>query len=183
MTITWIVYAAAGVGSIAGGWLSGYLIKRGALPASSRLWVMSGCAVLVAISPLISRVAGTNTAIALTIVAVIAALAWLINISSLIVDVVPKHSLGTVFSVVAAGSTVGGILMNTLVAFMVAGPSTKPAGFLDQALQTVFGPVLSLVQGQGYGLWFLIMAFLQPLALLVLWGGGVHRTRSTVASA
>ena len=73
--------------------------------------------------------------------------------------------------------------MNTLVAFMVAGPSTKPAGFLDQALQTVFGPVLSLVQGQGYGLWFLIMAFLQPLALLVLWGGGVHRTRSTVASA
>ena len=183
LTITWIVYAAAGVGSIAGGWLSGYLIKRGALPASSRLWVMSGCAVLVAISPLISRVAGTTTAIALTIVAVVAALAWLINISSLIVDVVPKHSLGTVFSVVAAGSTVGGILMNTLVAFMVAGPSTKPAGFLDQALQTVFGPVLSLVQGQGYGLWFLIMAFLQPLALLVLWGGGVHRTRSAAAPA
>lgn len=180
LTITWIVYAAAGVGSIAGGWLSGYLIKRGRLPAVSRLWVMSGCAVLVCVSPLISRVSGTTTAIALTVVAVVAALAWLINISSLVVDVVPQHSLGTVFSVVAAGSTVGGIIMNTLVAFMVAGPSSKPAGFLDQALQTVFGPLLHAVEGKGYGLWFLIMAVLQPLALLVLWFGGVHRTRSEV---
>lgn len=73
------------------------------------------------------------------------------NISSLVVDVVPKHSLGTVFSVVATGSTIGGIVMNMIAAAMVSGPSTKPAGFLDQGIKTVFGPLLEMVQGHGYG--------------------------------
>jgi ACS family hexuronate transporter-like MFS transporter len=114
---------------------------------------------------------------ALTVIVVLASLAWLINISSLVVDVVPRHSVGTVFSVVAAGSTVGGIIMNTIVAALVSGPSTKPAGFLDQAVKTVFGPVLDAVAGQGYGPWFLAMAFLHPVALVMLWLGGVHRTR------
>jgi ACS family hexuronate transporter-like MFS transporter len=107
-------------------------------------------------------------------------LAWLINISSIIVDVVPRHSLGTVFSVVAAGSTLGGILMNTVVAAMLASPgaSAKPAGFLDHAVKTVLGPVNEAVQGQGYSLWFWIMAFLHPLALVILWAGKVHRPPS-----
>ena len=71
----------------------------------------------------------------LTAVTVFASLAWLINISAIVVDLVPKHSLGTVFSVVAAGSTIGGIVMNMIVAAMVSGPSTKPAGFLDQGFK------------------------------------------------
>jgi hypothetical protein len=31
------------------------------------------------------------------------------------------------------------------------------------------------VQGQGYGLWFLIMAFLHPIAWLLLKFGGIYR--------
>lgn len=64
-----------------------------------------------------------------------------------------------------------------IVATMVSGPSTKPAGFLDQAIQTVFGPLLDLVQGRGYAQRFMIMAFLQPWAWLILKFGGVHRLR------
>ena len=109
--------------------------------------------------------------------AVIASLAWLINISSLVVDLVPKHSLGTVFSVVATGSTLGGIVMNMVVASMVSGPSAKPAGFLDQAVRTTFGGLLDQVQGLGYGQWFLVMAFLHPVAWLILWLGRVHQAR------
>ena len=178
LKITWIVYAAAGAGSLLGGWLSGRLIKRGATPVGSRLWVMLGCACLLPLSPLIASVSGLNSAMALTVVVVLAALAWLINLGAIIVDVVPKHSLGTVFSVVAAGSTMGGILMNLIVATMLSGPSTKPAGFLDQAVKSVCGPVLALVQGHGYAQWFLIMAFLHPVAWLVLKFGGVHRLAS-----
>jgi ACS family hexuronate transporter-like MFS transporter len=169
LKITWIVYAAAGVGSLLGGWLSGQLIKRGTAPAASRLWVMLGCAAIMPLSPLIAKAAGLNLAIALTVCTVIAALAWLINLSSIVVDIVPKHSLGTVFSVVATGSTVGGIIMNMIVATMVSGPSTKPAGFLDQAIKSIAGGLLELVQGQGYAQWFLIMAVLHPLAWLLLW--------------
>ncbi len=175
LKITWLVYGAAGVGSLLGGWWSGRLVKRGGAPAASRLRVMLGCACLMPLSPLIASAAGVNGAMALAAVTVIAALAWLINISSLVVDVVPRHSLGTVFSVVAAGSTIGGILMNMIVAAMVSGPSAKPAGFLDQGVKAVIGPALDLVQGHGYAQWFLIMALLHPLAWLLLKVGGVHR--------
>lgn len=178
LKITWVVYAAAGVGSLVGGWLSGRLVQRGVAPASSRLWIMLGCACLMPLSPLVATVAGTNAALALTVIVVLAALAWLINISSIIVDVIPKHSLGTVFSVVAAGSTIGGIIMNKVVATMVSGPSTAPAGFLDAALNTAFGGVLESVAGKGYGAWFLIMAFLHPLAWLLLKFGGVEKSQS-----
>lgn len=175
LKVTWVVYAAAGVGSLLGGWLSGRIVNRGVAPAASRLWVMLGCACLMPLSPFIAQATGMNVAMTLTVCTVCASLAWLINISSLIVDVVPRHSLGTVFSVVATGSTIGGIIMNMLVATMVSGPSTKPAGFLDQAIKTIFSPVIELVQGHGYAQWFLIMAFLHPIAWLILKFGGVQK--------
>jgi ACS family hexuronate transporter-like MFS transporter len=175
LTITWIVYAAAGVGSLAGGWLSGLLIKRGANPVNARLWVMLGCACITPFSPLIATVSGLPLTMVITGVVVFASLSWLINISALIVDVAPKHSLGTIFSVVAAGSTLGGIIMNMIVATMVSGPSTKAAGFLDAGFQKLIGPLLDTVAGQGYGPWFIAMACLHPLALIFLWIGGIAR--------
>lgn len=181
LKITWVVYAAAGVGSILGGWLSGRLVKRGGQPAKARMMVMLGSALIMPISPFIASATGLDMTMTLAACAVIASLAWLINISSLVVDLVPKHSLGTVFSVVATGSTIGGIVMNMIVATMVTGPSTKPAGFLDKAVQTVFGGLLEQVQGHGYGQWFLIMAFLHPAAWLLLWLGRVHRPATSAA--
>ena len=178
LNITWIVYAAAGVGSLLGGWLSGVLIKRGSTPAAGRLWVMLGCACIMPLSPFIASATGLDVTLALTVCTVIAALAWLINLSSIVVDIVPKHSLGTVFSVVATGSTIGGIIMNLMVATMVSGPSTKPAGFLDQAIKSVAGGLLELVQGHGYALWFMIMAVLHPIAWVMLYACGVHRKGS-----
>lgn len=182
LTITWIVYAAAGVGSLFGGWLSGALIKRGAQPVKARLWVMLGCACLMPISPFIASASGLPMTMVLTGITVFASLSWLINISALIVDVAPKHSLGTIFSVIAAGSTLGGIIMNMIVAAMVSGPSTKPAGFLDAAFKQVMGPLLDAVSGQGYGPWFLAMAFLHPIALIFIWMGGIARPAKHSAS-
>ncbi|MGN6554576.1 MAG: MFS transporter [Verrucomicrobiota bacterium] len=182
LKITWIIYAAAGVGSLVGGWLSGRFVKRGVAPVASRMWVMLGCACLMPLSPFIAKVSGMNLAMTFTVFTVLASLAWLINISSLVVDVVPKHSLGTVFSVVATGSTIGGIIMNMLVATMVSGPSNNPGGFLDQGIKTLVGPLLNLVQGHGYGQWFLIMAFLHPLAWLLLKLGGVNRIQIGTAA-
>ena len=175
LKITWVIYAAAGVGSLLGGIISGQIVKKGVMPVASRMWVMLFCALLMPLSPFIASATGLNASLTLTVFTVIAALAWLINISSLIVDIVPKHSLGTVFSVVAAGSTLGGIVMNMIVASMVTGPSNKPAGFLDSAFHVILDPVLNAVQGQGYAMWFLIMAFLHPIAWLLLKFGGIYR--------
>lgn len=133
------------------------------------------CACIMPLSPFISQVTGLNLSLTITVCAVIASLAWLINISSLVLDIVPKHSLGTVFSIVAAGSTIGGIMMNTIVAAMVSGPSTKAAGFLDKGLHILLNPILNAVQGQGYALWFMIMAFLHPIGWLILKLGGIQK--------
>ncbi len=43
--------------------------------------------------------------------------------------------------------------MNMIVATMISGPFTKPAGFLDHALKTVLGPLLDRLRGQGYAQW------------------------------
>ena len=175
LKITWVVYAAAGVGSLLGGWLSGRLINRGVAPASSRLWLMLGSAALIPLSPLIATVSGNSAALVLTIVVVLAALAWLINLSAIVVDLVPKHSLGTVFSVVAAGSTVGGMIMNLMVTTIVAGRMAHPTGFINQTLDFIFGGLLSAIQGKGYAEWFLIMGFLHPVAWLLLKAGKIDK--------
>jgi ACS family hexuronate transporter-like MFS transporter len=175
LKITWLIYAAAGIGSLLGGVLSGVIIKRGATPANSRLWVMLGCACIMPLSPFIANVTGLSFSMVLTFCTVLASLAWLTNITSLVVDVVPKHSLGTVFSVVAAGSTIGGIIMNMIVAAMVTQGSKATGGFLDQGMHALIDPLLNLVRGNGYAQWFLIMAFLHPLAWVILKFGGVNK--------
>lgn len=167
--ITWVVFLAADIGSIGGGLLSAWLIKRGAKPPASRLWAMALCACVMPLSPLVASVGTVNLSLALAMVMVLAHLAWLANISALLVDIIPQRLVATAFGVVAAGSAIGGIVMNTLVATMVSGPSTKPGGFLDQAINTVLGGVLELVQGKGYGPWFVIAAFLHPIALAIVW--------------
>lgn len=122
-----------------------------------------------------------GAALALTVVVVFAAMAWLINISAMVVDLIPAHSLGAVFGFVAAGSTVGGILMNTVVATMVSGPSAGAAGFVDRAVNTLCGGLLQALQGAGYGRWFVAMAFLHPLAWMILRLAGVDRASAPPA--
>jgi ACS family hexuronate transporter-like MFS transporter len=80
--------------------------------------------------------------LALAALIVFAHLAWLVNISALVTDVVPRASLGAVFGVVAAGSSLGGMMMNKFVA--------------------------SLAEQHAYGLWFLAAATLHPVAWLLL---------------
>lgn len=175
LTITWTIYAAAGVGSLAGGWLSGLLVKRGRSPAEARLAVMTGCACLMPVSALVASVSSLHVSLACACLAVVAALAFLINISSLVVDLVPRHSLGTVFSVVAAGSTLGGVLMNTAVASLISGAPGGQGGFLDQSIRVVLGPLLDAIAGRGYAPWFWAMVLLHPLALVLLRLGRVAR--------
>lgn len=175
LTVTWVIYTAAGIGSLAGGWYSGHLVKRGKSPLASRLRVMLACAALMPLSALVPACGGLSATMVLTACVVFASLAWLINISAIVVDIVPRHSLGTVFSVVAAGSTLGGIAMNMLVAAMVSGPPPDEGGFLDQGFHALFGPLFAAVEGKGYGPWFIAMAFLHPLALLLLKAGGIQR--------
>ncbi len=175
LSLAWVLFAAAGAGSLAGGWLSGLLVKRGFPPVAARLRVMLGCACVMPLAAFVTRVPDLALAMVLASCTAAAALAWLINLGALVVDLVPGHSVGTAFSVVATGSTLGGMGMNLLVAAMVSGPPGAEAGFLDRACHGLLGPLAALVEGRGYGTWFLIMAFLHPFALLLIRWGGLSR--------
>ena len=129
LAISWVVFLAADIGALAGGYLSGVLIKRGGGAASSRLKIMLICACLTPLSPLVSLLPGLNSALGVAMVVVLAHMAWLINLSALVVDLVPQKNLGTVFGIVAAGSTAGGIMMNNLVAYSVGEHGYAPAFF------------------------------------------------------
>lgn len=127
VSITWVVFLAADIGSVAGGWLSGLLIRRGRAPVASRLRIMLLCACLTPFSPLVSFLPGLGPALGVAMLVVLAHMAWLINLSALVVDLAPRQNVGTVFGVVAAGSTAGGILMNSLVAASVGDHGYRPA--------------------------------------------------------
>ena len=143
LSITWVIFLAADIGALSGGWFSGLLIKRRMPAANSRLWIMLACAAVVPLAALIPQIDPLWLVLTLGMCAVLAHMAWLINLSALVVDLVPKGSLGTVFGIVAAGSSLGGILMNKAVGAIVTQHSYGPA--------------------------FYLMAVLHPFALLLLW--------------
>lgn len=143
LAVTWVVYLAADIGVLGGGFLSGLLIKRRVAPSQSRLWVMLGCALLVPLAAAIPHVEALWLVLAVGMVAVLAHMAWLINLSALVVDIVPKPSLGFTFGVVATGSSLGGLMMNRAVGALVTDYSYAPA--------------------------FHFMLLLHPLAWLLLW--------------
>ena len=131
LSVTWVVYLAADIGVLSGGWLSGLLIKRGTSPVRSRLWIMLACAVLVPLGAAIPHVGALWLVLAFGMVAVLAHLAWLINLSALVVDLVPRGSLAFAFGVIAAGSSLGGLMMNKAVGSLVTQASYDPAfGFM-----------------------------------------------------
>lgn len=141
--IAWLVYLAADIGCIVGGYLSGALIQRGSTPARSRLMVMAMAAVLLPLSPLINSVSSPLMAVGIASIAAFAHLAWQISLSTLIVDLYPKPIVGTVFGLVAAGSGFGGMLSTNLVGLAVTHYSYAPV--------------------------FLVMGCLHPLAFLMLY--------------
>ena len=124
--IAWIVYLAADLGCILGGYLSGYLIRRGYTPARSRLMVMGVAAFLLPVSPLINSAASPLLAVCIAGVVAFAHLSWQISLSTLIVDLYPKPLVGTVFGLVAAGSGFGGIISTNLVGRAVTYYSYAP---------------------------------------------------------
>lgn len=141
--LAWIVYLAADLGSIGGGWFSGQLVRRGMAAPRARLVTMGMAACLSPIGALIAFQPGIEATLALGAVVAFAHLVLQINISTLIIDIYPKAMVATVFGVIAAGSGLGGILSTQIVGqFASAG---------------------------GYGSIFLMMATLHPLSCAVAW--------------
>ena len=155
--LAWVVYLASDIGSIGGGWLSGWLIRRGGEPVRSRLIAMTLAAALAPVGMLIAADVGIGLTLALAAVVAFAHLVFQVNMGTLIVDHYPQRTVSTVFGIIAAGSSLGGIFSTQLVG--------------------------ALASSGSYGRIFLMMGVLHPLACAVVWATPAIRRRTVSVMA
>jgi MFS transporter, ACS family, hexuronate transporter len=141
--VGWIVYLAAGIGTLLGGAVSGRLIRRGMTAGFAYRRIMLISAILIPLSPLVGSVPTAAFAIGIASVIALAHMAWLVNLTSTIVELFPANQVGKAAGLVAAGSGLGGMVSSEIIGY--------------------------LVTHQGYLPVFYIMAVLHPVALVILW--------------
>jgi MFS transporter, ACS family, hexuronate transporter len=139
----WVVYLAADVGAIAGGWASGWLMRRGLGTLTARRAVMTAAACLLPLSPLVALVSSASLSSALAATIAFAHLSWMITLTAIAVDLFPKQKLGTAFGFISAGSGIGGLISAEVIPH--------------------------ILHASGYLPLFIVMGFLHPLALFLIW--------------
>jgi ACS family hexuronate transporter-like MFS transporter len=146
----WIPYAASGVGSFLGGWLSSALLKRGRSLDFSRKFVLGLSALFMPVVMLIPRVP-VAWALALFSVAFFCQQSWSGLIMTLPADIFPLSAVGSVSGMIGFGGAIGGAIFGVV------------AGFL-------------LGHGFGYGTLFFVVGTFHIIGFLaiVLLGGKVH---------
>jgi ACS family hexuronate transporter-like MFS transporter len=105
-----VIYLVADVGSIAGGWLSSWLLKRGWTPNAARktaLLVCAFCVIPVAAAPVVSD---KWTAVALIALAASAHQGFSANLFTLSSDMFPRRAVGSVVGIGGMFGAIGGTI-------------------------------------------------------------------------
>jgi ACS family hexuronate transporter-like MFS transporter len=110
-TIGWIPYAASGVGSLCGGWLSSRLLSSGRSVNAARkiaLGLSAACMPWVMLAPTTASVAAV---VAIFSLAFFGQQSWSTLVMTLPTDLVPRSALGRLAGLVGLGGAFGGIVM------------------------------------------------------------------------
>jgi MFS transporter, ACS family, hexuronate transporter len=99
-----VIYLMADVGSIAGGWLSSYLIQRGWTINAARKTTLLICGLCIVPSAFVSFIPGMWPAVFVIGVALAAHQGWSSNLFTLVSDTFPKRAVA---SVAGLGGTMG----------------------------------------------------------------------------
>ncbi|UIJ46416.1 MFS transporter [Sphingomonas cannabina] len=142
------VYLLADVGSIGGGWLSSWLIKRGYSVNAGRKLALLACALAVLPVFFASVVSSLLAAVAILGVAAAAHQGWSSNLYTMVSDTFPRGSVASVMGIGGAAGAVGGMIM---------------ARYVGQVLETVgsYLPVF-LWAGTAYLVALLLVQLLVP---------------------
>ena len=150
-----IVYTATTIGSIGGGYLSSYLIKKGWPVFKARKTAMFVFAICVI--PIMAARYATNIweAVALISLAAAAHQAWSANIFTTASDMFPRRAVSSVVGIGGMAGSVGGILFPLIIGFIL--DAAKKAGSLTAGYNIIF-----LICGSAYLVAWLIMHLLTP---------------------
>lgn len=125
----WIPFLVAGFGNLLGGWLSGFLLKRGASVTVARKSSVTFFAFLMtsAIPAVLAREAWL--AIAFVSVAMLGYTGSLANMLSFPADVFPGNAVASVYGLASMGSGFGGMIFTLLTGWVIDHYSYTPVFF------------------------------------------------------
>jgi MFS transporter, ACS family, hexuronate transporter len=131
------IYLVADVGSIGGGWLSSWLLKRGYELTRARKIAMLTCA--LAVVPVAGVMfSGGNLWLTVVLVSLAAAAhqGWSANLYTLVSDIFPRSAVGSVVGLGGFGGAIGGMLVAPVIGYWLDfshesyGPLFLTAGFM-----------------------------------------------------
>jgi ACS family hexuronate transporter-like MFS transporter len=106
-----VVYLAADIGSVGGGWISSALLARGVSVNKSRKIALLICAIAVT-SAIFIMSAGSNLWLAVTLISIAAAAhqGWSANLYTIVSDLFPRAWVASVIGLGGMGGAIGGML-------------------------------------------------------------------------
>jgi ACS family hexuronate transporter-like MFS transporter len=114
-----VIYIIADVGSIGGGWLSGFFIRRGWTINRSRKIAMLICALAVVPIVLASITSSLWLSVLLIGIAAAAHQGWSANIFTTASDMFPKQAVGSVVGFGGMFGAIGGMCISPLVGYIL----------------------------------------------------------------
>jgi ACS family hexuronate transporter-like MFS transporter len=114
----WIPYAASGVGSFLGGWLSSSLLRQGHSLDFSRKFVLGLSAVCMPVVMLVPHVP-VGWALMLFSIAFFCQQSWSGLIMTLPADIFPLSTVGSVAGLVGFGGAIGGAVFGVVAGFLL----------------------------------------------------------------
>jgi ACS family hexuronate transporter-like MFS transporter len=114
----WIPYAASGVGSFLGGWLSSALLRRGRSLDFSRKLVLGLSALFMPVVMLVPHVP-VGWALVLFSIAFFCQQSWSGLIMTLPADIFPLSAVGSVSGLIGFGGAIGGAIFGVVAGFLL----------------------------------------------------------------
>jgi ACS family hexuronate transporter-like MFS transporter len=124
------IFLLADVGSIAGGWLAGRLIRRGLSVNRARKTAMLACAVLVLPVMFAAKANDLWLAVALVGLATAAHQGWSANVYTLTSDLFPREAVASVVGIGGFAGAVGGMLISTVIGLLLQATGSYVPVFL-----------------------------------------------------
>jgi MFS transporter, ACS family, hexuronate transporter len=124
--VVWVPYLASDFGSIAGGWASGLLIRRGWEIMAARRAVMLASVSIMPLGICIAWMRSSFFTIGLICVVLFAHMSWKTNLMTLTNDLFPRPIVASVAGILSTGSGGGGVLFTMLVGYVVQSYSYVP---------------------------------------------------------
>jgi MFS transporter, ACS family, hexuronate transporter len=114
----WIPYAASGVGSLAGGWCSSWLIRRGRSLNFARKAALGASA---AVMPLIVLVTHTPVEVAIVLFSIAFAgqQSWSTLVMVVPADIFPARTVGSVAGLIGFGGAMGGVVFGLVAGYLL----------------------------------------------------------------